>query len=339
MIILICFRSLAPLREKYEHKCCDSDTLTIGFKGFPKLRSISVNTSHCPYTSELWRKVVSVSPYRTLQSTDTFQWTMPSTRELTRREVILKFSNIFVAAKNSNISSLSHDQLPLEFWERPYDVVEGYVSVFRRLTTLKLVLRVPKSAIKRAVSNFAQCLTAAENLESLSLDFSTDPRMPAIFALMTGGDYVWHRLHTICLDNAVLQERDLFAFLFRHKLTLKRLSLGVKYSVARNGAIQGGIHMTGGIEDLCTRLQGFSLEKFNTRPYYATSDSKLQEGNVALYDDDWNRTASEIEPPSAAVERYVLQGGPWPGPRDWLPLPGNLTAPVIAGDPAYEEDS
>lgn len=304
------------------------DLVLQSFQNLPKLDDLEVTFTKCPYRIDVLE--------------DAFKG-LPSSRKMDRDQAAKNLALIASAIRQSNLSSLTIDRFPLEVLRLPdqrrhwSDCVS---TSFSRLSTLNLTidpstLRLPAQRFK-AIKGLGSILRCATNVTSLSLTFHTyampKHKFLVWFDTLLDG-FTFKKLTDLKLEGISCDEDDLRVFLLRHAPTLERLRLGGRgLAKAFEGGL-GGIHLCRGtfrglfasLRNRLPKLERIHLEgDFECVGVERSANEAYSFHGVT--DDNWEDMSVEERRIRRALsttgrstrdclefERYILQGGRYPG--------------------------
>lgn len=318
------------------------DLVVESFRNLANLRDLEVTFTKCPFNIDILEQV-----FRGL----------PSCRKMDREHATKTLAVITSALKETSLSSLTIDRFPLEVLRLPDERRRWHDCVstsFSRLSTLNLTidpsaLRLPAQRFK-AIKGLGSILRCATNITSLTLAFHTYgmPKHKFIIWFDTLlGDFTFEKLTDLKLEGISCDEDDLRNFLLRHAATLERLRLGGRgLAKAFEGGL-GGIHLCRGtfrglfasMRNRLPKLERIHLEgDFECVGVERSSNEAYSFHGVT--DDNWEDMATEEWRTRRAVaskgrttrdcldfERYLLQGGRYPGSASPSPSPA-IVAPA-----------
>jgi len=290
----------------------------------PNLSEIQVMFTRCPFNIDILRDVFEV----------------PSCRKMDPARACKKLNVIVSAMQLTRVSSFTVDRLPLELFRMPVDRKAWFESAdtFARLTRLDLTLDTMNSifptARSKSINGLGFVLRQSPNLGHLSLAFHNygfprDKFLLQFQELLLDG-FTFGKLTDLRLGGIGCVEEDLRDFLVRHG-TLERLRLGGRGLAKGYEVALGGIRLCRGtFRSLFTslsrrlpNLQRLHMEgDFESEPL----DRSVPESYNfhPTTDDQWNDVTStttrrvrsgngKATTNSLALERFVLEGGTYPG--------------------------
>lgn len=287
------------------------------FKNLPKLHTLEITYTKCPYDIDVLRDVFLVR----------------NCRKRDRAQACKNMNIIVSAVRHARLSCLTIDQLPLELFKVADDRRHWFdcARSFASLSKLNLVLDPPSNLLPqacfRAINGLGHVLQFSPNLTHLSLGFHTyhNPvaKFPLRFEELLGGDFTFKKLTDLKLEGIAASEHDLRSFLIRHSPTLERLRLGGRGLAKPYEMSIGGIHLYEGtwrsflssLRGKLPRLERFHMEGDCEAGEIRTSSREVYKFH-AVTDDEWG-------PPTATrslrktidcleLERYLLRGGEYP---------------------------
>ena len=290
----------------------------------PNLRNVEVCFNRFPSENEVLRHVFADA----------------SCRSMDRQRTYSNLDAIIAATDGLSLSAFRIDRLPLELFRLPDHRRHWFAHTesFANLETLHLTLdpsglKGPGSAL-RAVNGLGRLLhLARDRLHHLKLAFHPYARSHSKFVVtfreLLSGGFAYPHLTDLTLEGLSCEERDLVDFLTRHAPTLTRLRLGGRGLARPHEASLGGIHLyQGTFKSLFTalrqprlpHLERLHLEGVFECQNHEPSSQHESYNFYPLTDEDWqpvppprwvraSRSAIHGEP----FERYVLDGGPYPG--------------------------
>jgi len=290
----------------------------------PNLSEIEVTFTRCPYNIDVVREVFE----------------NPSCRKIDTAQACKKLNVVISAMRLARVSSFAVDRLPLELFRMPVDRKPWFeaADAFARLTRLDVTLDPTNSifptAKLRSVHGFGLVLRQALNITHLSLAFHNYgfPRNKFLLMfdeLLVDG-FTFGKLTDLKLEGMGCVEEDLRDFLIRHG-TLERIRLGGRGLSKSYELAMGGIRLCRGtfrslfasISKRLPRLQRLHMEgDFESETLDRGAPESYNFHPTA--DDQWNDvTATAVRrvrsgkttTDSLALERFVLEGGPYPCSR------------------------
>lgn len=298
------------------------------FRNLPHLAELEVTFTKCPFDIDVVDQVFKG---------------LPSCRKMDREQTAKNLAVIATALKGTELTSLTIDRFPLETLRLPDERrrwIDCVSTSFSQLTTLNLTidpsaLKLPAQRFK-AIKGLGSILRCATNVTHLNLAFHTYgmPKHKFIIWFDTLLDgFTFTKLTDLKLEGISCDEDDLREFLLRHSATLKRLRLGGRgLAKAFEGGL-GGIHMCRGtfrglfaslrnklpqLERVhlegdfeCVGVERSANEAYN---FHGVTDDNWED----MEEDEW-RTRRAVASSGRTTrdcldfERYVLQGGRYPG--------------------------
>lgn len=309
-------------------------------RNLPSLKDLEVTFTKCPFDIDVLQEV-----FRGL----------PTSRKVDREQAGKNMAVIASALKGTDLSSLTIDRFPLEILRLPDERrrwTDCASTAFANLTTLNLTidpsaLRLPAQRFK-AIKGLGSILRCAASVTHLSLAFHTYgmPKHKFIIwfdTLLEG--FTYPHLTDLKLEGISCDEDDLRSFLLRHAATLQRLRLGGRGLAKAYERGLGGIHLCRGtFRGLFASLRGGRLphlERCHLEGDFECVGVERSANEAYSFhgvtDDNWEEImagAEEERLRRAAVaangrmtrdcldfERYLLQGGKYPGSASASPAP------------------
>ena len=258
-------------KGKYMPSACSRALLEPALKKLPNLRTVEVSLATCPFPEieemELLRQI----------------WNIPSTRLLPRASTMGRFKALLaaLAASPATISELSHDRLPLEYFQQHHRTISIACTVFKPLTSLSLTLDYADTSHGLDASptfhNLCSCLRSATLLQCMNLSFQSTQQQhqqlqkidisalfsslscfslplpspssfssPSFNPLTLSPNPTFPALHALKLEGIACTENALVAFLAPHRHTLRRLQLGGEGVRAPHQRANGGVRLLEG---------------------------------------------------------------------------------------------
>lgn len=288
----------------------------------PNLQSVEVCFNRYPSENEVLRHVFADSTCRTLDRPRTYS----------------NLDAIVAATHGLPLSAFRIDRLPLELFRLPDHRRHWFVHTesFDSLKTLHLTLdpsglKGPSSAM-RAVNGLGRLLHLARDLRQLKLAFHPYARSNSKFVItfreLLSDGFAYPHLTDLTLEGLSCEERDLVKFLSRHGSTLKRLRLGGRGLARPHEVSLGGIHLYQGtfkslfsaLRPCLPHLERLHLEGIFECQNHEPSSQHESYNFYPLTDESWE----PVPPPrwvrtsrytinGGPFERYILEGGPYPG--------------------------
>lgn len=298
------------------------------FQNLTNLDELEVTFTKCPFRIDVLEDVLRG---------------LPTSRKMDREQAAKNLALIATAIKNTNLSSLTIDRFPLELLRLPDERrhwSDCVSSSFANLSTLNLTidpsaLRLPAQRFK-AIKGLGSILRCATNVTHLSLTFHTyampKHKFLVWFDTLLDG-FTFEKLTDLKLEGISCDEDDLRLFLLRHAATLERLRLGGRgLAKAFEGGL-GGIHLCRGtfrglfasLRNRLPKLERIHLEgDFECVGVERSANEAYSFDGVT--DDNWEDMSTEERRTRRALsttgrstrdclefERYILQGGRYPG--------------------------
>ncbi|KAH9909161.1 hypothetical protein F4778DRAFT_216035 [Xylariomycetidae sp. FL2044] len=308
-----------------------ADDLREACSALPNLKDFEVSFTQCPLPNHFSFTHYPLPNHLLL---DVFSW--PKCRRLNRPETYSNLHAIISALHGIRLDSFKVDRLPLELFRLADHRTHWYTHAqsFDSLSSLSLTLDPsgligPGSAF-RAINGLGRIVQLATQLTHLKLAFHPYSSESSKFALSFREllyTFTYRRLTDLVLEGVSCDEEDLKEFLTRHGETLTRLRLGGR-GLARPFEVSlGGIHLyEGTFKSLFTglrqrlphlerlHLEGIfecehhDLPSHESYNFYPLTDERWED----LPRPPWARSSRKTIS-CLPFERYVLQGGVYPG--------------------------